>query len=64
MIKYAVTLLQDDDICKQFNTIVIKLLSEDCKQEASATSKWKVIKDSLLRAGETVLGWEVNRQPD
>ena len=31
---------------------------------ASGAEKWKVIRDGLVSAGESVLGWETRRQPD
>ena len=62
--KYAVTLLRDDGIREEFNAEASKLLSKGWRKESSATSKGEVIRDSLLKAATSVLGWEDSRQPD
>ena len=58
--KYAVTLLRDDGTHEEFNAEGSKLLSEGWRKESSATSKWEVIRDSLLKAATSVL----DGQPD
>ena len=52
--KYAVTLLRDDGTREEFNAKASKLLSEGWRKESSATSKWEVIRDSLLEAATYV----------
>jgi len=60
----AVVLLYDDSICKEFNAEVKKLLSEGWTQEESATSRWDMLRDCVLKAAKSVLGWEDSKQPD
>jgi len=40
------------------------LLSQGWTQEEGATSKWNVLRECVLKAAESVLGWEDSKQPD
>jgi len=57
--RYVVALLRDSN-----NAEVKKLLSEGWMPEDGATSKWCVLRDCVLKAAKSVLGWEASKQPD
>ena len=59
--RYAVAIMQDNNMSKEFNAEVKKLLSEGWTPAEGATSKWCVLRDCVLKAAKSVLGWE---EPD
>ena len=62
--RYAIALLRDNSKSKEFNAEVKKLLSQGWMLEEGATSKWCVLRNCVLKAAKSVLGWEDSKQPD
>ena len=49
---------------ERYSNAVLREVTQDWRQEASGERKWRVIKEGLTKAAETVLGQEKRRSPD
>ena len=62
--RYAVVFLQDSNISKELKAEVKKLLSEGWMIEEGAASKWFELRNCILKAAKSDLGWEDSKQPN
>ena len=62
--RFAVNTLWDAKVHGRFVEQVCDLLEGSWDEMASGVEMWEVVRDSMVGATETMLGWETGKQPD
>lgn len=62
--RYDVAALGDENVRKKYNKCVREAIVGKWKNMENGVRKWEIMRDGMVSAAESVLGWENRRQPD
>ena len=62
--RYDVAALVNDSVREEYNKRIREAIVGEWKKEENGVRKWEIMRDGMMSAAESVLGWENRRQPD